>query len=365
MPTGGARWCFWIAAVLLGCVIVASLVMKSADGARQSEVKLDVRHIPHREPSEKEIEQRRQTRAFELKAQKAVADVECRARQFKRKVSDIVEHYSNALPLADAEACFRRSESGVDFLCSREGLCGFKCSVALAYKIAWDKCKGTRRTEEAIQPLVESNVVSHVSAAISAYERWIGEFRNDIITEERAFATDLALRGCEFKDELSVLSIEEAQSCRESMARSIRSHAQETAFTTVGAALDLAMSRGMYAVKSRAQKIAAKCLAGAAARAGASVAAGGTCAVADGPLPFGDFVGAAISIGGLAWTAYDVYDASKKIPCQMRSEMKGAITDIRTNLQKNVLERIRRDRMSCEKSADEKLEEFKRIVEGR
>lgn len=129
MPTGGVRWWFWIAAGLLGCVIVASLVMKSADGTRQSGMKLDVRQISYRESSDKEIEQRRQTRAFELKAQKAVADVECRVRQFKRKISDIVEHYSNALPLADAEACFRRSESGVDFLASREGLCGFECSA--------------------------------------------------------------------------------------------------------------------------------------------------------------------------------------------------------------------------------------------
>lgn len=61
----------------------------------------------------------------------------------------------------------------------------------------------------------------------------------------------------------------------------------------------------------------------------------------------------------------DICRASKKMPDQMRSEMKNSIAAIRADLEKNVRKQIWRDRMVCEKAADENLEEFKRIAEGR
>ncbi len=62
----------------------------------------------------------------------------------------------------------------------------------------------------------------------------------------------------------------------------------------------------------------------AAREATATVAAGGA-AAADGPFPFGDIAGAAIFLGGTAWTAWDVYQATTVLPERLCESMRDAV----------------------------------------
>ena len=70
------------------------------------------------------------------------------------------------LPLSEAEAAFRKSEDGASFIASKDGLCGFKCCVSLAYKMAYDKVKGITRTEDAISPIVKEKIVDEIEKAM-------------------------------------------------------------------------------------------------------------------------------------------------------------------------------------------------------
>ena len=50
------------------------------------------------------------------------------------------------------------------------------------------------------------------------------------------------------------------------------------------------------------------------------------CASADGPLPVGDIVGAAIAIGGTAWSGYELYNAHKNLPAEMSEALRTTIS---------------------------------------
>lgn len=66
-------------------------------------------------------------------------------------------------------------------------------------------------------------------------------------------------------------------------------------------------------------------------RAGTTAAAAGTAAVADGPIPIGDIIGAVLAIGGGIWTAYDISDAyteiRQKLPESLKSNIEKALRD--------------------------------------
>lgn len=68
----------------------------------------------------------------------------------------------------------------------------------------------------------------------------------------------------------------------------------------------------------------AKLLGRAAIRQAGTTAAGATAAVADGPLPIGDVVGGAAIVGCTAWSAYDVWKATKILPDALRSTLESA-----------------------------------------
>lgn len=371
------RWSFWLLASLLVICVIASCLVKGRHVATGDSVSrtmmISPSHVTASEPSHEEIEKRRRQNKIDLeremlnlKIEKAVGEAEGRTRAFKRKIYDICERYSGKMPLADAERCFRNSEDGVRFLASREGLCGFKSLAVLAWKMAYDKCKGTQRAEEALQPLVQSNVVEHVEGAVHIYNRWLDDFRKDIIAEERAFAIDLAARGAKFRNEVSILSIEEASSADLSVKQFVddmRELATKSAFTAFGTAVELAMIKSSWgAIKTIVKAIATRSLSGVVCRMTASVGTGVGAAAADGPLPVGDVIGAVVIVGTTIWAAYDIYKVTESMPDEMRSKMLKSIAEIRGSLLENGRRQVEEDRKVCLDSMDEKLAKFRKCL---
>ena len=62
----------------------------------------------------------------------------------------------------------------------------------------------------------------------------------------------------------------------------------------------------------------AKILGKAAGRQAGTMAAGAGAAIADGPLPVGDAIAAVAIAGCTAWSAWDVYKATKILPEELR-----------------------------------------------
>lgn len=366
-------WLFWVAATILGAVVAVHFggrVSLSGKGYG-----IDPEVAKGDSPSADEVDALRKKRQVELERQKLelekkklFADVETRIQKYRGDVAATVERYRKMVPLSEAEVAFRNSEDGAAFIASKEGLCGFKCCVSLAYKMAYDKVKGTTRTEDAISPIVKEKIVDELEKAVSAYARWTADFQKELATEEAALAADLAVKGKSFESAVSVLSEENAKSVSlavDAFSREVKDHAFKAAGATVGLAADAVMIKGSYmAIKNVVVRLAGVALSSAVKRAGTSLAAGGTAAVVDGPLPILDVAGGVIAVAGLSWSAYEIYDATKTMPDEMNAKIRDEIVQTREALEEKALANLQKAKLDCEVSAEEKLSKLNKILKG-
>ena len=65
------------------------------------------------------------------------------------------------------------------------------------------------------------------------------------------------------------------------------------------------------------------------ARMTGCVAGGSAAAVADGPLPIGDIIGVALTVGGTAWSIYDLHQLSKQLPKDLENTLLNSIDNCR------------------------------------
>ena len=363
-------WSFWVATAMF--IVVAVAVFHFSDRINPpSERGGRINPVVAKgvAPSANEVEALRKKRQFELeelKKKQFLADVELRVQKYKGDVAATVERYRKMLPLSEADAAFRRSEDGASFIASKEGLCGFKCCVSLAYKMAYDKAKGTTRTEDAISPVIKEKIVDEIKKAVVVYTRWTADFQKEIATEEAAFAADLAVKSKSFESTLTSFSEENAISLAvDTFVRDIQDHAYKAAGASASLVLEAAMIKTSYAaIKNVVVRLASVALSSAVKRAGTSLAASGTAVVVDGPLPFGDIIGAILTVGGLSWAAYDIYDVTKTMPDEMRTTIQQSISQTRMELEKSAIENLQKVKEECETSVEQKLSEINKILKG-
>ena len=74
------------------------------------------------------------------------------------------------------------------------------------------------------------------------------------------------------------------------------------------------------------------------ARLAATGSTAAVCAAADGPLPIGDAIGAAIGIGSLVWCACDLYQISQVMPREVHAALTKMVRDYQVNSRKQALE---------------------------
>ncbi len=110
-------------------------------------------------------------------------------------------------------------------------------------------------------------------------------------------------------------------------------------------------------------RLLAAVMAKSAVRLTGTFSAGAASAVADGPLPVGDAIGAAIAAGGLGWTAYDIYTVRRILPEKLRAHLRSAADRYKTGLKsetldrgKNVTARMKESLRACERAIESKLE---------
>ena len=372
-PRSRLGWLFWVAASILVTVAAFHFFGRTSLSGKGYGIVPEV--VKGGRPSADEVDALRKKRQVELEQQKLelekkkfAADVELRIQKYKGDVAETVERYRKMLPLSEAEAAFRKSEDGASFIASKEGLCGFKCCVSLAYKMAYDKVKGITRTEDAISPIVNEKIVDEIEKAVAAYARWTTDFQKELATEESALAADLAVKSKSFESAVSVFSEENAKSVSlavDAFSRDVQDHAYKAAEAAVSLALETVMIKTSYtAIKNVVVRLAGVALSSAVKRAGASIAAGGTAAVVDGPLPIGDIIGAVLTVGGLSWTAYDIYVVTKTMPDEMNAKIQGEIVKTRKALEEKALANLQKAKLDCEASAEQKLSELNKILKG-
>ena len=372
-PRGRPCWLFWFATAMLAAIVAFHFMGRISFPGKGIGIAPEV--LKDANPTADEVEVSRkgrkvgpEQRKLELEKKRLLADVEKRIEKYRGDVAATVERYRKMVPLPEAEAAFRKSEDGALFIASKEGLCGFKCCVSLAYKMAHDKVEGTTRAEDAISPILKEKIVDEIEKAVAAYARWTADFRKELAVEEASLAADLAAKGKSFESAVSVLSEENAKSVSlavDSFSRDVRDHACKAAGATVGLALETVMVKTSYAaIKNVVIRLAGVALSSAIKRAGTSLAAGGAAAVVDGPLPIGDIIGAVLTVGGLSWTAYDIYVVTKTMPDEMNAKIREEIVQTRKALEEKALENLQKAKLDCEASAEQKLSELNKILKG-
>lgn len=341
---------FWACSALFVVVIVVVLFIQHARPGPGG-TGIDVPGVNAPPVAESEAEELQKKRAREIAEKKLIADVELRLEKFNGDLSALVEKYRKMLPLSRADEYFQQSVEGGSFIASKEGLCGFKCCVSLAYKMAYDKIKDTDRTGEAIEPLVKAKISAPIEKAIGVYAKWSEDYKRELQKAAQVFALDIAARGQRFSEEIMLLSEADAKAASAAIDKfvwEVESHASEAVAALVGAGVEMALIKTSYeTIKRLVVAIATKALESSAARIGTAAAAGAGTAVADGPLPIGDAIGAIIVVGGLAWTAYDIYKVTRNMPDEMRDQI---IVDIRKTqlaLMTTAQDNLEKDREAC------------------
>lgn len=294
------------------------------------------------------------------------ADINGCYTQFDGRVNAIVEKYQRMLPLPAAASHFETAREGADFIASREGLCGFKVCAVLAYKMAYDKFKKTNRAQEAIEPVVTSRIVEPLLKAAEAYSKWENDFRQELQKEDQALAFDLASKSHAWNQRLSADAREEARKIDDALDKlgvDVRKHALVATPVLAGVVVDAALVKSScVAVKGIVVRGASRSLLPIATRMGVAAGSAAASAAADGPLPIGDVVGALITVGGLAWTAHEIYKVTQKMPAEMRRDIMTSIDDFEKAIRKASVENFKSDRAVCLRTAEARVQELCQII---
>lgn len=258
---------------------------------------------------------------------------------YERALKDKEEAFLDQLPLETAETALKRARDGVDFLASREGLCGWKTCVALAYKMAYDKLKKTNKTEEVLVPLLHQHIEIPLNEAIACYTKALEDFQKEILFERNRLYVNLMAKNGEMKGfmrELTALSPEtltNTNNALDNMKEQFQTLADDTADVTIGVVVEAIFAKATVTTLYRLTlRFMFPIFAKAIARVGATVTSTTIATVIDGPLPIGDIIGGTIAIGGLVWTAADIYKITKILPCEIRDNMNSSIDEVQDDL---------------------------------
>ena len=113
----------------------------------------------------------------------------------------------------------------------------------------------------------------------------------------------------------------------------------------VGTGLEVLFIRSSIAAIS-------KLAAGVVSRLSAT-AASSTLIVADGPLPIGDIIFGGLAIGSLAWTTYDIYKISTKLPRELTNTTRELIDQCEKDTRQEALTRARAIVQLCDQGCKE------------
>ncbi len=184
-------------------------------------------------------------------------------RQLDAKARPHIEQAESAIPKATAE------------------LCGHKCR--LFWLIAKDRCTGSSEAREHIASVIGPTIIAPLRKAAAIYKCAVNADAAVGMTADAAI------------DNLSA-----------------------RLYATAGLAIEAVFIRATL-------QCCANVIASCAPKLAASWSQAGACAMADGPFPIGDAIGAALAIGGTAWCAADLYKASKALPGEISAALRNAV----------------------------------------
>ena len=228
-----------------------------------------------------------------------------------------------------------------------EDVTSFTYCSKLCYAIAKDNIFDTKTAMDMIAPRISSMVVRPCEEGQLKVISTLNDSLLKLQENDTQFKAGLA--SLLEKENFSVLDLglrDDFLNRNMELAGKMESFAMNKMFLAAGVAIDAILIKSTYKMICTATAAIVKRLAG-------SLAAGGACAVADGPLPIGDILGGVITIGGTAWTAYDIYNVTKTLPDEMRTYMTSMVNGYERDIRLKALERAEEVLLLCNESCHE------------
>lgn len=211
-------------------------------------------------------------------------------------------------------------------------ICGLWTCVKLCYKAAKDKLSDTHDFDDAFYSLLEEPIVQPCRHANEVASNELNNLNQRLKERYTKYAVDLAAT-CDLNHNDQQTVQPDIESYFETTkAFSLNGQIDKMVTMFIGVPLEIIFFRETI-------QTATKLFVVPVARICAASSAGAISAAADGPLPIGDAIGATITIGGLAWTAYDVYSVTNVLPEHLKTNLANELDTAKAELVKNANEK--------------------------
>lgn len=244
------------------------------------------------------------------------------ARLHAEYTDSLKRHYDSFLYEVDriGGARFGAVRSGIPGVVGQFGTFG-RCKD-LFKTIVVDKLKGGNETGNSIRRDLEADFYRGLYTARDSVHECLQGFLRSADVAKDAFRISL-------EEELGEVELPGDDAYKAILAE-CENRIEQKKSNLKTAQIDAAISVAFEAVCIR-QTVAtvARILGKAAARQAGTMAAGAGAVVVDGPLPVGDIIGGVAVLGCTAWSAWDVYQATKVLPRELRATLESAVADCR------------------------------------
>ncbi len=259
-------------------------------------------------------------KAFEQK-------IEAEFQEYSAENQRLKAEFENALNEILARN-FTNAEKAIPGVTAR--FSSFGACNKLCFKMVKDRIKGTQELQAALLDALQA-VNGPCGQGIAEVNDLLESFQQKLLENSNDFRSSVAEVLEEPQFQQIALKLEGTMG---QVSESAVKLVSANVMAEIGAALELVCIRSTIRVVSRI-------LGNAAGKLIAAGGGGAACAVADGPLPIGDIAGAAIAAGGAIWTAWDIYQAKKVIPREMRRTLEESVRKCRSDLNARALEKAK------------------------
>ena len=226
---------------------------------------------------------------------------------------------------ASLEAQFRGAEANIPEAVSR--LTGLGACMKLTCKMAKDKIKGTNDARDAVGKVLKETLWARCDTANQKTEDLLGWYRHRLETQSNEYRTALAAAvgtaaGTPNTEMAHLDAWLEERARLDAAALKI---AMSSTTSMVALSLDAIFIRPMIQVTVA---VLGPIAAGLATGSGIAAIA----SLADGPLPVGDLIGAAVVVGSLGWSAREFYKARVVLRREFDTCLRDAVHNSRQTL---------------------------------
>ena len=262
--------------------------------------------------------------------------------EYQRRNRQLLQEFTKRMETLGKEDFARARRNIPSFV---DNISSFSFCGKICYRFVVDKIWNTTTTMDLLAPKLGTYICEPCTRGQLKIQDALNEFMlklQESDTQYRAGLAELAK-----SEEFQALPMEAQQiflDDLQKLAGSLMKNAFDTTLIAVGTGLEIIFIRStISAVYSLMAPLVAKLT--------TSLTAGGTSALADGPLPFGDILGGVLAIGGFSWTAYDLYRVTKVLPKKLRTEVTRLIDQSEQGMRREALAKATQMVKQCEQNS--------------